>query len=823
MEKGVSHLNDESPVKEVSFDKEKLSPTLIKKFIDKVEDWYSIAFDREIGQYDVDMLIALADAFIMYHKKPDEAVLQIDKLFVSLTPKADRPESWPDFEDGALSTTQSNLSKAMYERLNVIQNANVDIRHLSPFAVKELQDKIDPSARFFKESLGESDIEWLIELSKQGYKLDVPSIKELYNALEEAFRLRLQGFTTKDIAATLQMSESKVLQNNRELLKMITTRLATQTPDDLQAFLASEVTKSEEENPEVITDIVTPEESISVSGLAKSFSDKQPVSAEIISEVYNILELVNEAEERDRKAEQYGRVVQNAPTNKEITTALHLLNSHENSSVSNSRDELIDKYRATTLPQGSRAVMMGPIALQEKLDAYGIKIDTALEKTLAWIFNPVYIDILPEAGDLLEDTDVQKETEEIPEVIENDAIEEMPHGDAINDVIIDKNELEAIRYVHEFDTPKERSDFRDNAIGTLFQRYEHHLQVMYLIEEWKKNHLASVNPGRFTNEADFYFKNIGKLKVLTKDEEGFLFGKIENGLSYYQKDVDFNMLALETEQAFIELVAAYQIILHSNIRLVINYARKFRRIEAVEAIDLIQDGMRGLDTGIKRFDTSRDGKLSTYAVWWIRQTVTKSLEKNGRLIRLPEELHQLWPKVLNSKDSFKNKFDREPTILEIAEDLNEDPKKVQTVMIFGDYNVKSLNETVSDESANSMEFGEMIIDRTIDSEREQEKILNRETLLKILDMSNLDNRGKFILGLRFGVSDESMGDLTISTKKGSIEYRLAVQKLGDTGEGATLDEIAELIGLTRERIRQIVNASLKKLKENVEDNDLQVD
>ena len=225
---------------------------------------------------------------------------------------------------------------------------------------------------------------------------------------------------------------------------------------------------------------------------------------------------------------------------------------------------------------------------------------------------------------------------------------------------------------------------------------------------------------------------------------------------------------------------AIKMLTDSNLRLVVSVAKKHIN-RGLGILDLIQEGNIGLLKAIKKFDYRRGFKFSTYATWWIRQGITRALADQSRTIRIPVHLVESLNKVTRIQRQLTQEYNREPTIDEISEASGLPKAKINTVLSASSKPV-SLASMIGDDSPT--EIGNLIEDKTSDAPPEAvSKGMTRDEINGLLE--NLSTREKLVIQLRFGLSD---------------------------GRNRTLEEIGKMLGLTRERIRQIEKKAITKLR-----------
>ncbi len=259
------------------------------------------------------------------------------------------------------------------------------------------------------------------------------------------------------------------------------------------------------------------------------------------------------------------------------------------------------------------------------------------------------------------------------------------------------------------------------------------------------------------DDIKLYLKRIGQIPLLTAEEEVELAKRIEQGDE-------------EARQKLIE----------SNLRLVVSVAKKYRR-KGLSFLDLIQEGNLGLMKAVKKFKYKKGFKFSTYAIWWIRQAITRAIADQSRTIRIPVHMVEIIHKLKKVTKQLSQELGREPTYQEIAERVGMPAEKIKKILKIAQEPV-SLDMPIGDEEDSS--FGEFVEDTKVsDPYEETVKSFKREQVEKLL--SCLTDRERRVIELRFGLRD---------------------------GQCMTLEEVGKIFGVTRERIRQIEAKALKKLK-----------
>jgi RNA polymerase primary sigma factor len=254
-----------------------------------------------------------------------------------------------------------------------------------------------------------------------------------------------------------------------------------------------------------------------------------------------------------------------------------------------------------------------------------------------------------------------------------------------------------------------------------------------------------------------YLRAIGRVNLLTAEQEVLLARRIERG----------DMLA---KQQMIE----------ANLRLVVSIAKSYLG-RGLTFLDLIQEGSMGLIRAVEKFDYRRGYKFSTYATWWIRQAVTRAIADKGRTIRIPVHMVEKLNKVIHIERQLIQQLGREPTPQEIATELDTTVRDVRDVMRMAQQPI-SLEKPIGEED--DSELGDFVEDQTAVSPFEQAaEHLRRENLRRAL--AALPAREREVIEMRFGLTGE---------------------------RPYTLEEVGRAFNVTRERIRQIENHTLKKLE-----------
>jgi RNA polymerase primary sigma factor len=262
-----------------------------------------------------------------------------------------------------------------------------------------------------------------------------------------------------------------------------------------------------------------------------------------------------------------------------------------------------------------------------------------------------------------------------------------------------------------------------------------------------------------TDALTLFMHTAGRYRLLTAADEVALAKRIERGDA-----------------------AAKELMINSNLRLVISIAKRYQG-HGVPLLDLIQDGVIGLNRAVEKFDWRRGFKFSTYATWWIRQACQRSISSQSTTIRVPTHVHERRVKLSRAASRLQNALGRDATREELAEASGLSLQHVEEALDAAEANV-SLNRSIgSDEDG---ELGDLFSDPSADDPAEEAtQSLRRQAVRRALE--NLPERQRRILELRFGFA----------------------------GQTESLERIGKELGLTRERVRQLEQEALARVKDDL--------
>ena len=258
------------------------------------------------------------------------------------------------------------------------------------------------------------------------------------------------------------------------------------------------------------------------------------------------------------------------------------------------------------------------------------------------------------------------------------------------------------------------------------------------------------------NSVQLYFSQINRIPLLSHEEEVALAKRVLQG----------------DREASTKLVEA-------NLRLVVSIAKHYHS-QSMTFMDLVQEGNIGLCKAAEKFDYTKGYRFSTYATWWVRQTIMRALEEQDNTIRIPSNLLEHYNKMNKIIAQFNGENGRDPTPKELVEETGWDHERVKTLLELSN-NVISLDTPLGDDEEGS--YGDLIPDNSYNPVAAALRESNRQTIMRVF--STLGSREKEVMAWRFGIEDD---------------------------QPLTLEEIGEKINLTKERVRQIEMKALRKLR-----------
>ena len=309
--------------------------------------------------------------------------------------------------------------------------------------------------------------------------------------------------------------------------------------------------------------------------------------------------------------------------------------------------------------------------------------------------------------------------------------------------------------------------------------------------------IDELNNGQYLDDISddsvrLHLREIGKIPLLTADEELELAQKIvanREALEAVQAKLASDDLSPAERQKLLaeqtKLSRPKDKMAEANMRLVVSIAKRYSG-RGLDFLDLIQEGHTGLLRAVEKFDPDKGFKFSTYATWWIRQAITRAIADQARTIRIPVHMVETINKLLRTQRRMTQELNREPTIDELAKELEMEPEKVEYVIKIKQ-DISSLDAGVGrDGDEEDSVLGDFIEDE--DSATPEESAASQLLKEQVQDvLSTLSDREQKIIRMRFGL---------------------------DNGKSHTLEEVGQEFAVTRERIRQIEAKALAKLRKH---------
>jgi RNA polymerase primary sigma factor len=302
-------------------------------------------------------------------------------------------------------------------------------------------------------------------------------------------------------------------------------------------------------------------------------------------------------------------------------------------------------------------------------------------------------------------------------------------------------------------------------------------------EDYDSGGMLSLDGASSDDMVGLYLKEMSRVPLLSLDEEVRLAKLVEKGCAakrWLSKNGHGSTRQLQLEQTVEDARQAREHLIKANTRLVVSIAKKYIG-RGVSFLDLIQEGNMGLMKAVEKFDHRRGYRFSTYATWWIRQTITRAIADQGRTIRVPVHMSDRIRRLYKVARDLEQRHGRKPTPEEIASALDVEPRKVQW-MLKVSWQPLSLERPVGEDE--DSELGSFIEDDvTLTPTQHAYYDLLREKVEQVLN--TLSPREARVLRMRFGLIN---------------------------GQSYTLEEVGQKFGLTRERIRQIEGKALRRLR-----------
>lgn len=306
------------------------------------------------------------------------------------------------------------------------------------------------------------------------------------------------------------------------------------------------------------------------------------------------------------------------------------------------------------------------------------------------------------------------------------------------------------------------------------------------------------NNPQFSSLVRSYLKNIGRFPLLTHEQEITLGKKVQQYMELEEVRSDLvesvgdtpspAVWAESTDLSPEELQRTVEVgqrarakMVRSNLRLVVSVAKKYAG-HSLDMMDLIQEGTIGLHRGVEKFDPGKGYRFSTYAYWWIRQAITRSISNNSRVIRLPIHIGDKLRKMRKAQRQLSQSLGRPATVREVANEMSLSVEKLRELQEQGR---RPLSLDMKIGSEQNTELGALLEDEGILPEEYATQKLLKSDLSQLLSKT-LSEQQRAVIKMRFGL---------------------------DTGRKMTLHQIGDSMGISRERVRQVERSALRKLRQ----------
>lgn len=290
--------------------------------------------------------------------------------------------------------------------------------------------------------------------------------------------------------------------------------------------------------------------------------------------------------------------------------------------------------------------------------------------------------------------------------------------------------------------------------------------------------------GNISDTVRMYLKEIGRVDLLTGEEERFLASLVEAGARAAEVLDEHHDLPTTERRLLVRQVEngqqAKSQLIQANLRLVVSIAKRYAG-RGMQLLDLIQEGNLGLMRAVDKFDHTKGFKFSTYATWWIRQAITRSIADQARTIRIPVHMVENMNRVIRAQRQMQQDLEREPTLAELSAKVAMAPDRVREILRMAQ-DPLSLDSPVGEEDDSLL--GDFIEDLSVEAPADA---ATKRMLVAAVDevLGGLSEREQEVVRMRFGLLD---------------------------GQARTLEEVGKEFGVTRERIRQIEAKTLAKLR-----------
>jgi RNA polymerase primary sigma factor len=295
-----------------------------------------------------------------------------------------------------------------------------------------------------------------------------------------------------------------------------------------------------------------------------------------------------------------------------------------------------------------------------------------------------------------------------------------------------------------------------------------------------------IHGGDSPDAVRIYRAEIAQIPLLTAEEERVL-GRSIRAMQEARAEMDQGRPGAERRRELRRVIAegegAYEHLITANLRLVVSIARRYDGRE-LQLQDLIQEGNIGLMRAAEKYDWEKGFKFSTYATWWIRQAMMRAMADQGRTIRIPSHVVELIHRMMKAERDLTTELGRDPSLEEVSDRSGIDPARIEDLRTLSSATL-SLDQRAGRDDENDTTVGDNVDDKSEDSSPEDVMLRRQLVAAVTAELAHLPERDRTILDRRFGIS---------------------------SGRPETLDEVARREGVTRERIRQIEQKTLARLR-----------
>ena len=361
--------------------------------------------------------------------------------------------------------------------------------------------------------------------------------------------------------------------------------------------------------------------------------------------------------------------------------------------------------------------------------------------------------------------------------------------------------------IHQLPPTMEPQQKSDEIIHAIVTTYANDPRVQSALNEQRDN-TQPVNPNE-NNAVGRLLSQVSQFPVLSYSELQEQFGVINAAVELITtQGVEPTNLSDEHENAMLAATVAYQRIYISNIKLVVQYAKSHagRNFTLDEAI---AEGYCGLDKAIRKFDTKKGFRFSTYARWWIKQSIQKAKPKFADSLTSGRQADEKYSDIIKCRDRLQQQLGRSATLSEVATDLQIPLSQVHDVII-GTSATLSIDKLRSD-SSSSQNHTNVTLAESLTSDRDAKSfsaIEHRIVLLDLIERAQLTDAAKIVLSLRSGVYIEDLEGMALTTGDQSYTYSQTLLSFGPLN----FEEIATMLGVTKQAVQQHHSRTEKKLR-----------